>query len=319
MRQDIPEADALIDKYFPVLDHGFVALKDYMGGDKSVETFARTSYVIGEEERTPKQTRDLIRYLIRHRHTTPVESVVLTFHIGMPIFVARQWIRHRMSTTNEYSGRYSEMPMIFYTPDNDRVCAQSKSNKQGSAERVDHETYHKFVYENSFVDREGLVESYKWALDQGIARETARMDLPLSTYTYFYWKVDLHNLMHLISLRSDSHAQWEIQQYSDVIAGMVRAVAPLCFEAFMDYRFGSVTFSRMEMLLIREIFARYNGLRKSDPASYPDELMWVGVDGKREQDEFLLKMVDTPLKSFDLDPSGAKDGRYYSDKVKANL
>lgn len=313
MRLNIPSADAQLDKYYPVLDHGFVALKDYMGGDKSVEQFARTSYHIGDEVRELKDTRNLLRYLVRNLHTSPLESCELVFHIGLPIFVARQLIRHRAASLNEFSGRYSELPTIFYTPDNNQVCFQSGTNKQGSGQPVDENIFEDFT-SNNRIDRRGVVECYKWALEQGISRETARIDLPLSTYTYMYWKMDLHNLMHFIGLRSDSHAQWEIQQYSDVFAALMKSVAPLCYEAFIDYKFGSERFSRMEMGVLRTLVSD-----TVNDTTLKKLLLEQGVDGKREQQEFVDKLKFKALKSFDLDYEVAKDAQFFFDKVKANL
>jgi thymidylate synthase (FAD) len=311
MRVNVPEADALIDKYFPVLDHGFVALKDYMGGDLAVEKFARNSYVVGEEDRTLDETRTLIRYLMRHLHTSPFESTEICVHLGGPIFMVRQLVRSRTASLNEYSGRYSDMPTIFYDPDNAQVCFQSDSNKQGRSIPVDPDVFEEFTHEYNRANRDRIVEGYRKALERGIARETARINLPLSTYTYMHWKCDLHNLMHFVGLRSDSHAQWEIQQYSDVFAGLMRAVAPICYEAFVDYKYGAVRFSRMEANVLRQLLRDEGRLRLL--------LVEQGVAGKREQREFIDKLKPQVLKDFALDPGVAKDAGFFMDKVKANL
>ena len=207
-----------LEKYYGVLDHGFLALKDVMGNDQSIEEMARVSYQAGT--RKTSDTRGLLRYLMNHRHTSPFERVEFVFHVGLPIFVARQWIRHRTASVNEYSGRYSVMPMIFYTPDQERVTTQSTDNKQGSSEDqlADYDGYVNCC--NNV--RSDMNTHYHENLEQDMAREIARLDLPLSMYTYWYIKFDLHNLFHFLSLRLDPHAQWEIQQYAHVIANIVK-------------------------------------------------------------------------------------------------
>jgi thymidylate synthase (FAD) len=251
LRPTAPEAEAILGRYFPVLDHGFVALVDYMGTDACIERAARVSYGYGT--RTTNKTRGLIRYLRRHLHTTPSEMVELKFHCCMPMFVARQWIRHRTANVNEYSGRYSLLPMLFYTPDQEQLQKQSQSNNQGrNGEAVEASVYSNAI-ERWTKGRADARANYEWLTHQDIARELARIDLPLSTYTQWYWKIDLHNLLHFLKLRVDAHAQWEIQKYGEVMAGIVRAVAPLSYEAWIDYDVCGARMSRMELDALRQL------------------------------------------------------------------
>ncbi|MYE70548.1 MAG: FAD-dependent thymidylate synthase, partial [Gemmatimonadetes bacterium] len=233
-RPTVPAAEEILGGYFPVLDHGFVALVDYMGTDDSVERAARVSYGYGT--RRVSATRGLIRYLRRHLHTTPSEMVEFKFHCAMPMFVARQWIRHRTASVNEYSGRYSLMPLLFHTPEQDQFSLQSATSNQGRAPgSVSPEFYGKAIRRWEEV-RARAAADYGWLVGENVARELARIDLPLSTYTQWYWKIDLHNLLHFLTLRVDDHAQWEIQEYGRVMAGMVKRVAPLSYEAWIDYQ-----------------------------------------------------------------------------------
>jgi thymidylate synthase (FAD) len=207
-RPTVQAAEELLGLYFPVLDHGFVSLVDYMGGDGAIEQAARVAY--GQGTRQTTQTRGLIRYLYRHAHTSPLEMTEVKLHCAMPIFVARQWIRHRTANVNEMSGRYSLMPMQFYTPPSAQLRPQSKTNKQGrEAEAVD-EGLRDIAFQKWKEQRQDAVANYEWLTQNDFARELARIDLPLSTYTQWYWKIDLHNLLHFLTLRVDAHAQWEI-------------------------------------------------------------------------------------------------------------
>ena len=197
-------AEEILGGYFPVLDHGFVALVDYMGTDDDVERAARVSYGYGT--RKVSRTRGLVRYLRRHLHTTPSEMVELKFHCAMPMFVARQWIRHRTASVNEYSARYSLLPLLFYKPEAENFALQSRSNRQGRGERAKAEVY------SSAVERWERVRSeasggYQWLIEEEVAREIARIDLPLSTYTQWYWKIDLHNLLHFLTLRGSTNTR----------------------------------------------------------------------------------------------------------------
>ena len=224
-RPTSPAAEEILGLYFPVLDHGFVSLVDYLGTDECIERAARVSYGYGT--RKASLTRGLLRYLRRHKHTTPSEMVELTFHCCMPMFIARQWIRHRTANVNEYSGRYSLMPMLFYMPDEAQLQTQSRRNNQGrSGEAVDAAIYAEARQRWEEI-RRASTDAYGWLTGNEVARELARIDLPLSTYTQWYWKIDLHNLLHGLTLRVDAHAQWEIQEYGRVMAGMLKRVAPL--------------------------------------------------------------------------------------------
>jgi thymidylate synthase (FAD) len=236
------------DKYFPVLDHGFIALKDIMGGDEDIEQAARVSY--GKGTRTRTQTRGLIRYLLSHKHTSPLEMVELKFHVRVPMDCWRQWIRHRTASVNEYSTRYSEAINLKQKTPPNKWRMQSSSNKQGSGEYYQDGTW---LSGDEYALHALSNKVYRQRLDVGIAREQARKDLPLSTYTEAYWKIDLHNLLHFLRLRCDSHAQLEIRQYANVIAGIVKECCPITFEAWEDYIFGAVTFSRQEMQVLQKM------------------------------------------------------------------
>ena len=205
----IPAAEEILGGYFPVLDHGFVSLVDYMGSDDSVERAARVSYGYGT--RHTSATRGLIRYLRRHKHTTPSEMVELKFHCAMPMFVARQWIRHRTASVNEYSGRYSLMPLLFYSPPKDQFSLQSPTNNQGRGDVASDAQYAEATRRWDEI-RSRAAEAYTWMVEEDLARELARIDLPMSTYTQWYWKVDLHNLLHFLTLRVDPHAQWRSER-----------------------------------------------------------------------------------------------------------
>lgn len=244
------KAEELLDKEFKVLNHGFVRLVDYMGGDESIVQAARVSY--GKGTKTVSEDRTLIRYLMRHQHTTPFEMVEFKFHIKLPIFVARQWIRHRTANVNEYSGRYSIMPEEFYIPDEEVIKFQSNSNKQGrDSEEVPPEIRRR-VLEILLDEQKAAFQGYQEMLNYNIARELARINLPLSLYTQWYWKIDLHNLFHFLKLRMDKHAQYEIRVYAEKMAEIVKAVVPMAYEAFEDYVLNSVTFSKNELLILKK-------------------------------------------------------------------
>ena len=243
-RPTIPAAEEILGGYFPVLDHGFVSLVDYMGSDEDVERAARVSYGFGTRKRSA--TRGLIRYLRRHRHTTPSEMVEFKFHCAMPMFIARQWIRHRTASVNEYSGRYSLMPLLFYRPEPEQFALQNAANRQGRGEGAPRDVWMDAVDRWDRL-RSDSSDTYRWLLEEDVAWELARIDLPLSTYTQWYWKIDLHNLIHFLSLRADAHAQWEIREYAGVMAGMMKRVAPLSYEAWVDYDLCGAAMSRGEL------------------------------------------------------------------------
>ena len=245
-----PRADEILDKEFKVLNHGFIRLVDYMGGDESIVQAARVSY--GKGTKTVSEDRTLIRYLMRHQHTTPFEMVEFKFHVKLPIFVARQWIRHRTANVNEYSGRYSIMPEEFYVPDESVIKFQNRSNKQGrDSEEVPPEV-RKRVLEILLEEQRSAFTGYQEMLENNIARELARINLPLSLYTQWYWKIDLHNLFHFLKLRMDKHAQYEIRVYAEKMAEIVKTVVPIAYEAFEDYVLNAVTFSKQELIVLQK-------------------------------------------------------------------
>lgn len=245
-----PKAEEILDKEFKVLNHGFVRLVDYMGGDESIVQAARVSY--GKGTKTVSEDRTLIRYLMRHQHTTPFEMVEFKFHVKLPIFVARQWIRHRTANVNEYSGRYSIMPEEFYVPDESTIKYQSQANKQGRDEEEVPPEIRKRVLQILLAEQKSAFDGYKEMLNYNIARELARINLPLSLYTQWYWKIDLHNLFHFLKLRLDKHAQYEIRAYAETMAEIVKAVVPMAYEAFEDYVLNSITFSKQELQLLKK-------------------------------------------------------------------
>ena len=246
-----PEAEALLDKEIKVLDHGFVRLIDYMGNDKRIAQAARVSY--GEGTKTLNDDTVLIDYLLRHQHTSPFEHVVLELHCKMPIFVARQWIRHRTARINEISGRYSVMENEFYLPPQDQIKGQSEDNKQARSLHELPPEIQKKVLEILRKDQGNVYASYQDLLNDGIARELARINLPLSLYTQWYWQMDLHNLFHFLELRMDSHAQWEIRQYANAIAVIVKTLCPIAYSAFERHRLHGKHFSAEEIGVIREL------------------------------------------------------------------
>lgn len=269
----------VLGKEFKCLDKGFVRLVEVMGDDSSIVQAARVSY--GKGTKSVNEDRNLIRYLMRHRHTSPFEMVEFKFHVKLPIFVARQWIRHRTANVNEYSGRYSIMNDEFYIPDQDAVRKQSKINKQGRAnEPIDSEIAEKFIQDVQET-QQLLYDKYNHYLRDEIARELARINLPLSTYTEWYWKIDLHNLFHFLQLRLDETAQYEIREYAKVIAKIVEATVPMAYEAFVDYRLESVAFSRLELKIL-------NTMVQNKIPSF-EEMLEIGLT-KREIEEFLAKI-----------------------------
>lgn len=247
----VSEAEAILDKEFPVLDKGFVRLVDYLGSDSRIVQAARVSY--GEGTKTFRQDKGLIAYLMRNDHTSPFEQVNFTFHIKMPIFVARQWIRHRTARVNEISGRYSVMADEAYIPDFDHINKQSDDNKQGRSDEPLEIGIQQKVASILKKDQARAFETYHELLDLGIAREIARIDLPLSLYTQWYWQMDLHNLFHFLKLRLDNHAQYEIRAYAEVILSMVRAVCPIACEAFESLELNGQRFSSAEVDAIKQM------------------------------------------------------------------
>jgi len=265
LRATVPALEALLYEALPVLDHGFVRVIDYMGDDSAVVQAARVSY--GTGTRKVREDTGLIRYLLRHRHTTPFEMCEIKFHVKLPIFVARQWIRHRTANVNEYSARYSILDNEFYLPAPEHLAAQSTANRQGRGKvlegaeaarvldvlRDDAERAHAHYVEmlNEDDDGEGIDDSRT-----GLARELARMNLSLGFYTQWYWKTDLHNLLHFLSLRADNHAQYEIRAYADVMLEKVlKAWVPSTYAAFMDYAYGAVSLSAPALVVVKRLIA----------------------------------------------------------------
>ncbi len=251
MHCTVPEAEEILDREYPVLDHGFIRLVDYLGSDQRIVQAARVSY--GEGTKTYRQDKGLINYLMRNDHTSPFEQVVFTFHVKMPIFVARQWTRHRTARMNEISGRYSVMKDEVYLPAAKDIAMQSEDNKQGRKSEPVPPEMAEAVIAVMKEDGERAFENYHRLLDMGIAREIARIDLPLSLYTEFYWEIDLHNLFHFLALRLDAHAQYEIREYAKVMLEIVRRVCPIATEAFENHKLGGRSFSAREVNALREM------------------------------------------------------------------
>jgi thymidylate synthase (FAD) len=313
-RATIPAAEEILGAYFPVLDHGFVSLVDYMGSDEAVEAAARVSY--GAGTRKVSQTRGLVRYLRRHRHTTPSEMVELKFHCAMPMFVARQWIRHRMTSVNETSARYSLMPLLFYEPAKDQFALQSQANKQGRDAVASDAVYREAIARWEKL-RADAGETYAWLLEQDVAREIARIDLPVSMYTQWYWKVDLHNLLHFLTLRVDPRAQWEIREFARVIAGMVKRVTPLSYEAWVDYDLASRPLTRVERNVLSRLVRASDddGLAARDGAAVSRAAMEEAGLSAREVRELIEKLEAPDHPDFELDLSSMMSAEDVSAKM----
>ena len=264
LRPTVPALEAMLFQAIPVLDHGFVRVVDYLGDDGAVVQAARVSY--GRGTKAANEDRGLIRYLMRHRHSTPFEMCEIKYHVKLPIFVARQWIRHRTANVNEYSARYSVLDREFYIPAPEHLAAQSAVNRQGRGAVLDGADAARVLD----LLREDATRNYDHYLDMlneeedgtprdpsraGLARELARMNLTLNAYTQWYWKTDLHNLLHFLSLRADAHAQFEIRVYAEAMMDTLRAWVPLCFEAFTDYRLGAATLSAQMLGVVRRRLA----------------------------------------------------------------
>jgi thymidylate synthase (FAD) len=263
-RAVVPELEEILYEPIPVLDHGFVRVIDYMGDDSAVVQAARVSY--GKGTKAVRKDRGLIRYLLRHRHTTPFEMCEIKYHVKLPVFVARQWIRHRTANVNEYSARYSILDREFYIPSAENLAAQSLSNRQGRGDVLQGAEAEEAL---SILkqDAASCYDHYEHLLNegpdgeprdparQGLARELARMNLPLNIYTQWYWKADLHNLLHFLSLRADPHAQYEIRVYAEAMLETVRRWVPLTYEAFTDYVEGSLHLSKGALAVVRKLVA----------------------------------------------------------------
>ena len=285
-------------KKFPVLDDGFVCLVDIMGEDSSVVQAARVSY--GEGTKKGSDDRTLIRYLLRHRHTTPFEMVELKFLVRVPMDCWRQWIRHRTANVNEYSTRYSIAIDSTQTTPADEWRTQSQTNRQGSEEMLPAVVGEKLTAAERDL-QELTRRVYQERLDLGVAREQARKDLPLSTYTEAYWKVDLHNLLHFLALRMDSHAQLEIREYSATIGRkIVQPLLPMVWEAFEDYRLQASGLSRLEIGCIQRLMQHAAANGRVPPLSVEDffavqDPTWRELTRSRERDECLAKLQELGL------------------------
>jgi thymidylate synthase (FAD) len=263
-REVAPALEELLYKAIPILDHGFIRVVDYMGTDSAIVQAARVSY--GKGTRKVNEDAGLINYLMRHRHTTPFEMCEIKFHIKLPIFVARQWIRHRTANVNEYSGRYSIMDKEFYVPQPQHLAAQSQSNRQGRGHTLEgteasralqllkDDAAQAYAHYEEMLNEDAsgnVVDDSK----TGLARELARMNLSLNFYTQWYWKIDLQNLLHFLSLRADSHAQYEIRVYAEAMLDILKAWTPITYNAFMDYRMGGMALSAKGLAVVKRMLA----------------------------------------------------------------
>lgn len=286
-RATVPALEEMLYEAIPVLDHGFVRLIDYMGDDAAIVQAARVSY--GKGTKQINEDKGLINYLLRHRHTTPFEMCEIKFHIKLPVFVARQWIRHRTANVNEYSARYSILDREFYIPEAQHLAAQSLTNKQGRStllEGVEAERALQIFREDS----ERCYSNYEYLLNEdeqgeakdpnrlGLARELARINLPVNVYTQWYWKVDLHNLLHFLHLRADPHAQYEIRIYAEKMLELVQKWVPITYAAFMDYFKDATMLSGKGMQVIKDMIAGKDVNREAYEMS------------KREWDELMAKL-----------------------------
>jgi thymidylate synthase (FAD) len=257
----VAEAEAILDREFPVLDKGFIRLVDYLGGDERVVQAARVSY--GEGTKSYREDAGLIDYLLRNEHTSPFEQVALTFHVKLPIFVARQWVRHRTARLNEISGRYSVMKDDFYAPQGGDIALQSGDNKQGRADEALDDGMAAGIRAGLEDGQRRAYGDYSALIEKGIARELARINLPLSLYTEWYWQIDLHNLFRFLELRLDAHAQLEIRRYAEALLDITRKVAPRCCASFERHMLGGISFSREEFAELR----RRLGATEGDPSA----------------------------------------------------
>ncbi len=263
-RDTVPELEAILHQALPVLDHGFIRVVDYMGSDSAVVQAARVSY--GRGTKRVSEDRGLIRYLLRHSHTTPFEMAEIKLHVKLPIFVARQWIRHRTANVNEYSARYSILDKEFYIPRPEELATQSATNRQGRGDTLSQEETAR-VLEMLRSEAERAYAGYIDLLNQdesgaatdpnrvGLARELARMNLTLGYYTQWYWKIDLHNFMHFVRLRADAHAQYEIRAYADVMLQIMKRWVPETYDAFLEYKLHAATLSRTALKIVQRMIA----------------------------------------------------------------
>jgi thymidylate synthase (FAD) len=261
VRPTVEALETVLFEPMTVLDHGFVRVIDYMGDDSAIVQAARVSY--GRGTKRVSEDAGLIRYLMRHRHSTPFEMCDIKFHVKLPIFVARQWIRHRTASVNEYSARYSILDKEFYIPSTEHLAAQSVSNRQGRGATLQGEEAESVLAllrqdaERCYADYAAMLNEGEDSNPdrQGLARELARMNLTLNTYTQWYWKTNLHNLFHFLALRADAHAQYEIRVYADAMLRIAEAWVPIATQAFRDYQLGAVTLSAQMVDALRRMLA----------------------------------------------------------------
>ncbi|MDU8943404.1 FAD-dependent thymidylate synthase [Ovoidimarina sediminis] len=264
----------------PVLDHGFIRVIDYMGDDSAIVQAARVSY--GKGTKSVSNDEGLIRYLMRHWHSTPFEMCELKLHVKLPVFVARQWIRHRTANVNEYSARYSILDREFYIPAPEHLAAQSTVNNQGRGavlEGEEAERVLRLLTDDAMRAYDHYEEMLSQDGQQGLARELARMNLPANIYTQWYWKVDLHNLFHFLRLRADAHAQYEIRAYAEAICDVVKDWVPLAFAAFEDYRMGGATLSGKALDCVRRMLAGEEVTQETSGMSKGEWREFMGVIG----------------------------------------
>jgi len=290
-----PELEKILYEALPVLDHGFVRVVDYMGDDSSIVQAARVSY--GKGTKKISTDSSLIKYLMRHRHSTPFEMCEIKYHVKLPIFVARQWIRHRTANVNEYSARYSILDKEFYLPSKENLAAQSPSNRQGRGELINGKQADE-ILNILKKDAQQTYENYELMLNEkfdgtkinennkGLARELARMNLTLNTYTQWYWKTDLLNLLNFLSLRADSHAQYEIRAYADIMIESLKRWVPITFEAFMDYRVGGAEISAKGLEVIRSFL---NGKKIDYVSSNLSKREWNELMTKLQLENKIIK------------------------------
>lgn len=289
-RACVPELEEILYQPQAVLDHGFIRVIDYMGDDGAIVQAARVSY--GKGTRRVQDDAGLINYLMRHRHTTPFEMCEIKYHVKLPIFVARQWIRHRTASVNEYSARYSVLDREYYLPSPDQLAAQSQANRQGRGALLEGDEARR-VLEILREDAERCYADYEEMLNEdregnridpgrsGFARELARMNLTLNTYTQWYWKIDLHNLLHFLSLRADSHAQYEIRVYANVMLDTLKRWVPITYDAFMNYRMGGAHLSARGLEVVKRMLS---GEKVSQEGSGMSKREWrelaalIGID-----------------------------------------
>ena len=267
----VPTAEEILDKEYKVLDKGFVRLVDYLGGDARIVQAARVSY--GDGTKSVREDAGLIDYLLRHQHTSPFEQVVLTFHIKMPIFVARQWVRHRTARLNEISGRYSIMRDECYLPASEDIAFQSTDNRQGRMSEPAPLEVRTQIRDTLHAQQETAYREYSALIDTKLARELARINLPLAAYTEMYWQIDLHNLFHFLKLRCDSHAQKEIRDYAFVLLEICRSVAPLATKSFEKHILTGVHLSGSELEAVRNLLqGKESGLKGKELERFEEKI-----------------------------------------------